>query len=55
MRAGIALKPGTDAEAVLPYLDSLDQVLVMTVGTSQTFFMTRTWIWRAELYGLHGR
>ena len=30
-RAGIALKPGTPAEVVLPYLDELDMVLVMTV------------------------
>lgn len=30
-KAGIALKPGTPAEAVLPYLDGLSMVLVMTV------------------------
>jgi ribulose-phosphate 3-epimerase len=30
-RAGAALKPGTPAEAVLPLLDHLDMVLVMTV------------------------
>jgi ribulose-phosphate 3-epimerase len=32
MRAGIALKPGTGVEEVVPYLEELDQVLVMTVG-----------------------
>jgi ribulose-phosphate 3-epimerase len=32
MRVGIALKPGTAADAVFPYLESIDQVLVMTVG-----------------------
>lgn len=31
MRAGIALKPATPAEAVFPYLKELDMVLVMTV------------------------
>ena len=31
MKAGIALKPATPAEAVFPYLDELDMVLVMTV------------------------
>lgn len=30
-KAGLAIKPGTPAEAVWPYLDSLDMVLVMTV------------------------
>ncbi len=30
-KAGVALKPKTPAEAVFPYLDSLDMVLVMTV------------------------
>ena len=30
-RAGIALKPGTPADAVLAHLDEYDQVLVMTV------------------------
>lgn len=30
-KAGIALKPGTPADEILPYLDSLDLVLVMTV------------------------
>ena len=31
MKAGIALKPATPAEAVFPYLNQLDMVLVMTV------------------------
>ena len=31
IKAGIALKPKTPAEAVFPYLDKLDMVLVMTV------------------------
>lgn len=30
-RAGISIKPATPAEAVFPYLDSVDMVLVMTV------------------------
>ena len=30
-KAGLVLKPGTPAEAVLPYLDMLDLALVMTV------------------------
>lgn len=30
-KAGVTLKPGTPAEAVLPYLDLVDLVLVMTV------------------------
>ena len=30
-KAGLSIKPGTPAEAVLPYLDSLDLVLVMSV------------------------
>ena len=30
-KAGVALKPATPAEAVFPYLDRLDMVLVMTV------------------------
>ena len=29
--AGLSVKPGTPAEAVFPYLDALDMVLVMTV------------------------
>eukprot|EP01128_Nolandella_sp_AFSM9_P010467 TRINITY_DN723_c0_g1_i2.p1 TRINITY_DN723_c0_g1~~TRINITY_DN723_c0_g1_i2.p1 ORF type:complete len:152 (-),score=42.41 TRINITY_DN723_c0_g1_i2:94-549(-) len=31
MRAGVALKPGTGVEAVLPFVSELDMVLVMTV------------------------
>ena len=31
VKAAIALKPGTPAQAVFPYLDDLDMVLVMTV------------------------
>jgi ribulose-phosphate 3-epimerase len=31
MRVGIALRPGTPIEAVFPYLDMIDMVLVMTV------------------------
>lgn len=31
MKAGVSLKPATPARAVLPYLDQLDLVLVMTV------------------------
>lgn len=30
-KAGIAIKPGTPAEAALPYLDKVDMALVMTV------------------------
>ena len=30
-KAGVTLKPGTDAEAVLPFLESVDLILVMTV------------------------
>lgn len=30
-KAGITIKPGTPAEAVVPYLDKVDMVLVMTV------------------------
>jgi ribulose-phosphate 3-epimerase len=30
-QVGIALKPGTGAEAVLPFVDLVDMVLVMTV------------------------
>lgn len=31
MRVGMCLKPGTPVEAVLPYCDKVDMVLVMTV------------------------
>ena len=31
VKCGLVLKPGTDAEVVMPYLDKLDMVLVMTV------------------------
>ena len=31
MKAGISIKPGTSVEALLPYLDKLDMVLVMSV------------------------
>ena len=30
-KAGLSLKPGTDAKEIMPYIDSLDLVLVMTV------------------------
>jgi len=30
-KAGISIKPGTPVEEVLPYLDSADMVLIMTV------------------------
>ncbi|NLL77018.1 MAG: ribulose-phosphate 3-epimerase [Clostridiales bacterium] len=30
-KAGVSIKPGTPVEAVLPYLDKLDMLLVMTV------------------------
>jgi ribulose-phosphate 3-epimerase len=31
-RAGMAINPGTDVDSILPYIQSLDQVLVMTVN-----------------------
>ncbi len=31
LRAGLSLKPGTPAQALAPYLDSVDLVLIMTV------------------------
>jgi pentose-5-phosphate-3-epimerase len=31
MKVGLALKPGTPVETVFPFLEYLDQVLVMTV------------------------
>ena len=30
-KAGLSVKPGTPAEALLPYIDTLDRILVMTV------------------------
>ena len=30
-RCGVSLKPGTEAETLLPYLDAADQILIMTV------------------------
>ena len=33
-QAGISIKPGTPAEAVLPYLSELEMVLVMSVDSS---------------------
>lgn len=32
MRVGLAVKPSTSIEEVFPWLDQIDQVLVMTVG-----------------------
>ncbi len=31
VKAGLSVKPGTPVEAILPYLDDLDNVLIMTV------------------------
>ena len=31
IKAGVAIKPGTPAEAIFPYLTSIDMALVMTV------------------------
>lgn len=44
MMAAVALKPGVPAEAVLPYLDSVDMILVMTVepGFSGQSFIDMT-------------
>ena len=44
MMAALALKPGVPAEAVLPYIDQLDMILVMTVepGFSGQSFMDMT-------------
>lgn len=43
-KAGLAIKPGTDANAVLPYLEKLEMVLVMTVepGFGGQSFMHET-------------
>ena len=44
VKAGLAIKPGTPAERVFPYLDKLDMVLVMTVepGYGGQGFITST-------------
>ena len=31
MRCGLSIKPGTAADTLLPYLDQLDHILIMTV------------------------
>lgn len=43
-KAGLAIKPGTSAQAVLPYLDKCEMVLVMTVepGFGGQSFMPET-------------
>jgi ribulose-phosphate 3-epimerase len=44
MRVGVALKPGTPVETVLPFAEKVDQVLVMTVepGFGGQAFMPET-------------
>ena len=34
MKVGIAIKPGTHVDTVMPYAGLVDQILVMTVGKS---------------------
>lgn len=63
MRVGVALKPGTSVESVVGVCESVDMVLVMTVGTcvmcvcfcvKQNAYVRaapdRTRVWRAIVY-----